>query len=75
MIIVGVLSISIGGVLSRPRTIRPVTPIAPPTEEAMDANILAPQHVARFGDELFGRHLIAVEVAGRCCWSHWSAPP
>ncbi len=30
----------------------------------MKANILAPRHVARFGEELFSRHLIAMEVAG-----------
>jgi NADH:ubiquinone oxidoreductase subunit 6 (subunit J) len=28
------------------------------------AGILTPQHVARLGGELFGRHLIAVEVVG-----------
>ena len=40
-------------------------PIAPPAPEAaLAAGVLAPQHVARLGGELFGRHLIAVEVAG-----------
>jgi NADH-quinone oxidoreductase subunit J len=62
MMIVGVLSISIGSVLSRVEA--PIEPTARPTEEAMAANILAPEHVARFGDEVFSRHLIAVEVAG-----------
>ena len=62
MVIVGVLSISIGSVFSPVE--RPANPIAPPTEEALAANILTPQHVARLGDEVFNRHLIAVEVAG-----------
>ena len=33
-------------------------------KQALAAGVLAPQHVARLGDELMGRHLIAVEVAG-----------
>jgi hypothetical protein len=41
----------------------PALPDAP-TPEALRANVLAEQHVARLGAELFGRHLIAVEVAG-----------
>jgi NADH-quinone oxidoreductase subunit J len=36
---------------------------APPTA-ALSADVLVPDHVARLGAELFGRHLIAVEVAG-----------
>jgi len=62
MMIVGVLSIGIGSVLSR--TEAPAGPSSSPTAEARAANILAPQHVARFGEEVFSRHLIAVEVAG-----------
>ena len=63
MVMVGMLSMTIGGVFS------PAEPPAaarslPPTEEALAAGILTPQHVARLGGELFGRHLIAVEVAG-----------
>ena len=68
MMIVGVLSISIGRRARFRRGPRQRRRIganpAPPSEEAMAANILAPQHVARFGDEVFSRHLIAVEVAG-----------
>jgi NADH-quinone oxidoreductase subunit J len=60
MMIVGVLSITIGGVLSN----SDAASIVQTTEEAMAANILTPQHVARIGNETFGRHLIAVEVAG-----------
>lgn len=35
-----------------------------PTAEQRDASILAPEHVARLGGELFSRYLVAVEVAG-----------
>lgn len=62
MVIVGVLSMTIGGVFSPTRP--PVCPITPPTEEVLATGILSTQHVARLGGELFGRHLIAVEVAG-----------
>jgi NADH-quinone oxidoreductase subunit J len=62
MMIVGILSITIGGVLSHGNA--PAAFAQLPSEEAMAANILAPQHVARIGNELFGRHLIAIEVAG-----------
>ncbi len=60
--IVGVLSMTIGGVFSPAKP--PDHPIAPLTEEVLAAGILAPRHVARLGGELFGRHLLAVEVAG-----------
>jgi NADH-quinone oxidoreductase subunit J len=65
VVMVGILSIMIGGVFSSPATPQPgVSPIAPPAEELLAAGVLAPQHVARLGGQLFGRHLIAVEVAG-----------
>jgi NADH-quinone oxidoreductase subunit J len=83
MMIVGVLSIAIGGTFSQGRadgneadrvgSRREATQIGkvvgdnqlrPRSEVAMAANILAPQQVARIGNELFGRHLIAVELAG-----------
>jgi NADH-quinone oxidoreductase subunit J len=35
-----------------------------PTETALQQDVLVPDHVAQLGAELFGRHLIAVEVAG-----------
>jgi NADH-quinone oxidoreductase subunit J len=83
MMLVGVLSIAVGGAISH-GTVNGLKPdggcvredvartgevagesgLRPSSEEAMAANILAPQHVARIGGELFGRHLIAVEVAG-----------
>jgi NADH-quinone oxidoreductase subunit J len=56
VVIVGFLSSMIGGVFSHP--------IAPPTEAALAAGVLTPQHVAGLGGELFGQYLIAVEVAG-----------
>ena len=62
IVMVGVLSMTLGGVFF-PAT-SPAQPIVPPTEEGLAAGILASQHVARLGGELFGRHLIAVEVAG-----------
>lgn len=35
-----------------------------PTGVAADVHVLAPEHVARLGGVLFGRHLISVQVAG-----------
>jgi NADH-quinone oxidoreductase subunit J len=78
MMIVGVLSMAIGGVFSydvgdggrfrenaaQSDTAKTENVLHPKSEEAMATNILAPEHVARIGDELFERHLIAVEVAG-----------
>jgi NADH-quinone oxidoreductase subunit J len=37
---------------------------AGPAETVLQQDVLVPDHVARLGAELFGRHLIAVEVAG-----------
>jgi NADH:ubiquinone oxidoreductase subunit 6 (subunit J) len=34
------------------------------TAMALRDGVLAPDHVARLGGELFGRHLLAVELAG-----------
>ena len=62
VVMVGVLSMAIGGALFP--AISPIHPIVPPMEENLATGILAPQHVARLGRELFGRHLIAIEVAG-----------
>ncbi|MEN6450495.1 MAG: NADH-quinone oxidoreductase subunit J [Thermoguttaceae bacterium] len=61
MVIVGVLSVAIGGVLSQAGV---AGQVAPPGQESVGSGVLAPQHVARLGEELFGRHLVAVEVAG-----------
>ena len=63
VVMVGVLSMTIGGVLSpagRPR----IGDRFRRRTKPWPRGVLAPQHVARLGGELFGRHLIAVEVAG-----------
>ena len=62
MVIVGVLSMTIGRVFSPAEP--PPHPIVPVAKEVLAAGILTPQHVARLGGELFGRHLIAVDIAG-----------
>ena len=59
-VLVGILTMTIVGVFSRP-----AAPIAQPASEAeMNRGVLGAEHVARIGGELFGRHLVAVEVAG-----------
>ncbi len=58
MVLVGALSMAVGGALSRPGS------PAPPDAAALAANVLAPRHVARFGVELFARHWIALQAAG-----------
>ena len=64
-VIVGVLSMTIASVLSAPAEPGAVS-VAMVARAAgdRDANVLVGQHVARLGRELFGRYLIAVEVAG-----------
>jgi NADH-quinone oxidoreductase subunit J len=62
MVIVGVLSMTIGRVFSP--SAPPPYPVVPVAEKVLAAGILTPQHVARLGSELFGRHLIAVDLAG-----------
>lgn len=62
VVIVGVLSMTIGAVFSPVAS--PAHPMIPPAETDLAAGVLIPQHVARLGTELFGRHLLAVEVAG-----------
>jgi NADH-quinone oxidoreductase subunit J len=63
MVFVGVLSMAIVGVFTAPQA-ENVRPLAPPSAEALRENVLVPEHVAALGVELFGRHLIAIEVAG-----------
>jgi NADH-quinone oxidoreductase subunit J len=63
MIIVGVLSMTIGRVLSVP-TSSNAQPIAVASSDELAMGVLSPYHVASIGMELFGRHLIAIEVAG-----------
>jgi len=61
-VIVGILSITVSGVLTGAQRSGEL-PAAASAEEMADG-VLAEQHVALLGAELFGRHLIAVEVAG-----------
>jgi len=62
IVTIGILSITIGGVFA-PTKSPGSYPAAPATEELAN-HILTSEHVARLGGELFGRHVIAVEVAG-----------
>jgi NADH-quinone oxidoreductase subunit J len=57
-VMVGILAMTVTGVLAADDAPRP----APAAQ--IDRGVLAGEHVARFGAELLGRHLIAVEVAG-----------
>jgi len=56
--IVGVLSMTVG------RVFLPMQSIRTPSEDALASGILTSEHVARLGAELYGRHLLAVDVAG-----------
>jgi NADH-quinone oxidoreductase subunit J len=55
--LVGLLTMTLAGALS-------AAAAAPPTAAELARGVLSPQHMAHFGGELFGRHVIAVEVAG-----------
>jgi NADH-quinone oxidoreductase subunit J len=55
-VLVGVLTITVGKL--------ELGQVQSPSVAALSADMLTPDHVARLGAELFGRHLIAVEVAG-----------
>ncbi len=56
------------GILTMTLAERARSPLAdgrsPAAAAALARGVLSPQHVAHLGGELFGRHLIAVEVAG-----------
>ena len=59
-VLVGILTMTIVSVFSQP-----TEPIVQPASAAeMEQGVLGAEHVARIGGELFGRHLVAVEVAG-----------
>lgn len=61
-VIVGILSMTVTRVLAAgPK--RPVPPIAE-AAGSPQTGVLASAHIAHLGGELFGRHLVAVEVAG-----------
>jgi NADH-quinone oxidoreductase subunit J len=69
VVIVGILSMTIGGVFFTPQNEKNSShtmahPITSPTQEALIANVLTPRHVAQLGGELFGQHLLAVETTG-----------
>lgn len=59
-VIVAVLTMTVTSALADPQRL----PVPPATPADRQANVLAEEHVARLGNALFGRHLIAVEVAG-----------
>ncbi len=61
-LLVGVLTLTLFGVLSNPKPEE--RPVAPFTSEQLAAGVLTPDHMARLGGELFSRYLVAVEVAG-----------
>ena len=63
MVIVGVLSVAVGGALSATSQYE-AEQLAASSPEQLASGVLSPYHVASFGMELFGRHLIAIEVAG-----------
>jgi len=65
VLIVGVLTTTLTGVLSAPSGEAAMHPALQAADaEQLAVGVLAEDHVARFGAELFGRHLIAVEVTG-----------
>ncbi len=55
-VLLGILSLTIGKLN--------LGQVTDPAAETLAAGVLTPDHVARLGGELFGRNLIAVEVAG-----------
>jgi NADH-quinone oxidoreductase subunit J len=63
MVMVGVLSMTIGSVFGKP-TAMDTLQISVSSPEKLAQGVLSPYHVASFGMELFGRHLIAIEVTG-----------
>jgi NADH-quinone oxidoreductase subunit J len=63
MVVVGVLSMGVCGVFADQDQIAGVERAAP-SQEVLQAHVLAQQHAVQLGAELFGRHLIAIEVAG-----------
>jgi NADH-quinone oxidoreductase subunit J len=62
IVILGVLTVAIAGVFQRNGESAVLK--APPSVAELEQGVLHPQHTAQIGAELFGRWLIAVEVAG-----------
>jgi NADH-quinone oxidoreductase subunit J len=61
-LMVGLLSVNVAIVFQRSGDYETTNPSV--TTAELSKNVLANQHMARLGAELFSRHLIAVEVAG-----------
>ncbi len=59
-VMVGILSVALFAAPAGPSAGLPPRP----TEAQLAAKVLAPDHVARLGTELFSRHLLAVQVIG-----------
>jgi NADH:ubiquinone oxidoreductase subunit 6 (subunit J) len=60
--VVGVLTLTLAAVFQNPDAqLRPRAGLEP---AVLEKEILADQHMAHLGSVLFGKHLIAVEVAG-----------
>jgi NADH-quinone oxidoreductase subunit J len=62
VVMIGILSMTIGGVLASGGPSKALP--QPPSDADLTNNVLASNHVAQLGSELFGHHLLAVEVAG-----------
>lgn len=61
-LVVGLLTLTIVGVFQNPDVAE--RPRAVFVAEDLDANVLADEHMAHLGAQLFSTHLVAVEVAG-----------
>jgi NADH-quinone oxidoreductase subunit J len=61
-VLVGILTLTLTGVVQS----GDVTPLGESAEgrEALAANVLSTDHVAKLGEQLFSRYLLAIEVAG-----------
>jgi NADH:ubiquinone oxidoreductase subunit 6 (subunit J) len=55
-VLVGVLTVTVGKL--------EFGQVQAPSAQALGVDVLTSDHVARLGAELFGRHLISIEVAG-----------
>ncbi len=61
-LMVGVLTLAIVGVFRNPDEAK--RPVAPFGAAALQEDILAQEHMAHLGSQLFSKYLLAVEVAG-----------
>lgn len=58
-ILVGILAMTVTSVLAAPREL-----VGPALAASRQSGVLAEEHVAQLGNQLFGPHLLAVEVGG-----------